>query len=192
MTTSPGSRRQFLKGTTSGLTTAWFALHWPAVLEAHEHARVAAADSQGNFEFLSSAQAGEIEAMAAQIIPTDNSPGAHEAGVIYFIDRALMTFDRDRQPVYRDGFALLKSHATEMFPGSTAFSQLNADQQTQLLTAIERTEFFETVRVHTIIGFLANPVHGGNRNEIGWKLIGFESRPSFKPPFGYYDAEEQS
>jgi gluconate 2-dehydrogenase gamma chain len=184
------SRREFLKGTTSGLTTAWLALHWPAVLQAHDHARAARADPQAGLEFFSPGQAAEIEAMAAQIIPSDASPGAREAGVIYFIDRAMVTFERERQPVYKEGLPFLQARTQEIFPGSTEFSKLNSDQQIQLLTAIEKTEFFEIVRLHTVMGFLADPDYGGNRDQIGWKLIGFESRPSFKPPFGYYDAEQ--
>jgi gluconate 2-dehydrogenase gamma chain len=186
------SRRQFLKGTASGLSSAWFALHWPAVLQAHEHARRAAANPQTKFEFFSPAEATEIEAVAAQIIPTTDSPGSKEAGVIYFIDRALMTFDQERQALYKKGIAFLQSRTTEMFPDGASFSKLKSQQQIQVLTAIEKTDFFESVRVHTIIGFLADPDYGGNRDQIGWKLIGFESRPSFEPPFGYYDAEGQS
>jgi gluconate 2-dehydrogenase gamma chain len=186
------SRRHFLKGTASGLSSAWMALHWPGVLQAHEHGRRAVSDPDAKFEFFSPTEAIEVEAMAAQIIPTTDSPGAREAGVIYFVDRALTTFDRERQPIYKDGLGLLQSRTKEIFPGTTSFSKLKSDQRIQLLTAIEKTEFFETVRVHTIMGFLADPDYGGNRDHIGWKLIGFEQRPSFKPPFGYYDAEEQS
>jgi hypothetical protein len=41
------------------------------------------------------------------------------------------------------------------------------------------------------MGFLGHPSHGGNRDLAGWKLIGFEDRAAFEPPFGYYDAGEQ-
>lgn len=185
------SRRQFLLGTASGLGSAWFALHWPAVLQAHEHARQAAASPNDKFEFFAPGEAAELDAVTAQIIPSgEGSPGAREAGVIYFIDRALMTFDRERQPVYKNGLSMLESRAREVFPGSEAFSKLATEQQVQLLTAIEKTDFFETVRVHTIMGFLADPSYGGNRDMVGWKLIGFEQKASWKPPFGYYDSEE--
>jgi hypothetical protein len=30
---------------------------------------------------------------------------------------------------------------------------------------------------------------GGNRDEVGWKLIGFEDKFHFEPPFGYYDKQ---
>jgi gluconate 2-dehydrogenase gamma chain len=33
--------------------------------------------------------------------------------------------------------------------------------------------FFQLLRSHVIAGFFADPVHGGNRDLLGWKLIGF-------------------
>jgi gluconate 2-dehydrogenase gamma chain len=33
--------------------------------------------------------------------------------------------------------------------------------------------FFEILRAHTIAGFFCDPIHGGNRGMVGWKLIGF-------------------
>ncbi|PYT19675.1 MAG: hypothetical protein DMG57_44565 [Acidobacteria bacterium] len=42
---------------------------------------------------LSIPQPPRIAAIANQIIPSNDGPGAREAGVIYFIDRALSTFD---------------------------------------------------------------------------------------------------
>ena len=33
------------------------------------------------------------------------------------------------------------------------------------------------------------PAYGGNRDGVGWKLIGFEDRHVFQPPFGYYDRD---
>ena len=47
------------------------------------------------------------------------------------------------------------------------------------------------VRTHTVIGFFARPVHGGNYDKIGWKLIGYDDSLNHKPPFGYYDAQPQ-
>jgi hypothetical protein len=38
-----------------------------------------------------------------------------------------------------------------------------------------------------MLGMFAMPTYGGNRNNIGWKLIGFEDAHVFYPPFGYYD-----
>ena len=53
------------------------------------------------------------------------------------------------------------------------------------------SSFFETVRVHTIVGFLVDPDsgRGGNRDGVGWKLIGRDRDHMFQPPFGYYDKD---
>jgi len=143
------------------------------------------------FAFLSAAQAAEVDAIAAQIIPSTDSPGAREAQVVHFIDRALTSFDRQNQGIYIQGLAALQEKVREVFPGTDNFSGLGSQQQIQILTAIEKTEFFEMVRMHTIMGFLAKPTYGGNYHEVGWKTIGFEDRMAYVPPFGYYDAEFQ-
>jgi gluconate 2-dehydrogenase gamma chain len=184
------SRRQFLITSASGLSSAWVALHWPAILRAHQHAHEAASsDKPAALHFFSAEQAAEVEAMAAQIIPTDDTPGAREAHVVYFMDQALITFDRARQRDYTRGLAQLQIRTERMFPSTKKFSQLYPKQQIRLLTAIEGTKFFELVRLHTIMGFLATPEYGGNYNKVGWKLIGFEDNFYYEPPFGYYDAQ---
>lgn len=187
------SRRSFLAGSAAGMGSAWIAANWSGILEAQEHAkRAATSGSPGKFEFFSQEQAAEVESVAAQIIPTDETPGAREAGAVYFIDRALTTFDRERQPVYTQGLGDLQVKTRELFPSAAKFSGLSKDQQIQVLKAIEKTPFFAQIRTHTITGFVANPEYGGNRDEIGWKLIGFEGKFHYQPPFGYYDAESKA
>ena len=38
-----------------------------------------------------------------------------------------------------------------------------------------------------MLGMFSHPVHGGNYQKIGWKLIGYVDQYSWAPPFGYYD-----
>jgi hypothetical protein len=54
------------------------------VLEALQHAHEAAQSGGGKLQYLDPQAAAEIEVLAAQIIPSDDGPGAKEAGVIYF------------------------------------------------------------------------------------------------------------
>ena len=167
----------------------WLVALWPQIAAAQEHAhRAVRSGTPAALTVLDSGMAAEIEAIAAQIIPSDGTPGAREAGVIYFIDRALTTFAKDKRDAYRTGLQETQAKRAEMFPGSKSIAGLAAEQQIALLQAIEKTAFFELVRMHTIMGFLGSPSHGGNRDLAGWKVIGFEDKHSFEPPFGYYDA----
>ncbi len=182
MSAEDTSRRQFLVGSMTGVSTAWIAMNWPALVQAQQMAHHTA-----QFAFFTPAQAVEIDAMASQIFPTDDTPGVHEAQVVNFIDISLTTFARDTQPVYTQGIQDLQTKTRELFPGATAFSALTSAQQIQVLTAIEGTPFFKTVRDHTVMGMFAGPQHGGNFGKVGWKLVGFDDTLAFKPPFGYYD-----
>jgi gluconate 2-dehydrogenase gamma chain len=186
------SRRAFLATSVAALAATWIAADWPGIAAAGEYAEQAQQTARSGrpvaLAVFSDAQAVELDAVVSKIIPTDETPGAHEAGIVYFIDRSVATFLSSSRAIYMQGFDELQAKAEQMFPGSNRFSALNATQQIQLLTAIETTPFFKMVRDHTVIGMFASPQHGGNHREAGWKLIGFENTLNFTPPFGYYDA----
>jgi len=69
-----------------------------------------------------------VEALTTQIIPSGGAPGAREAGVVYFIDRALATFDADKKESYRRGLARVRQARVKLFPESTASAALSSEQ----------------------------------------------------------------
>ena len=176
------TRRDWLLGTL-GVTA------WSAVASAQQHAHTAArSPSSAALEYFDPATARDIAAVAARIVPSDDGPGATEAGAVYFIDRALKTFAADQQVGYREGLADLKLRREKLFPGSTSFAALSVAEQTRLLHSMQTTDFFSLLRQHTVLAWLGSPDYGGNRDSVGWKYIGFDDRGAFVPPFGYYDA----
>ncbi len=199
------NRRNFLLRAGTGLSAAWLTANWPALLSAAKHAHDAAkAAAPPKFEFFSAEEAAEIDAITACVIPTDDTPGAHEAGVVYFIDRVLTTIAEGDQKTYREGLPELQARVKEMFPSASKFSDLTAEQQDAVLHSFDENapatrrafrarpgahNFFETVRLHTIQGFLIDPEFDGNRDGVGWKVIGREREHTFQPPFGYYDKD---
>ncbi len=193
MTSKPGNtpdRRRFLLSSVQGASAAWITLNWPAVMAAAEHAAQAAkAVVPPKLEALTADQAAAVEAIASRIIPSDDSPGAREAGVIYFIDRALTTFAAESLADYQKNLPVFEARTHELFPNVQRFSDAAPEQQDAVLKALEEQPFFELVRSHTVMGFLSDPMRGGNRDGVGWKLIGFDSSPAFTPPFGYYDRD---
>ncbi len=199
------SRRTFLLRAGTGISAAWISANWTALLSASRHAHSAAvAANPPKLEFFTPEQATEIDAISARIIPTDELPGAHEAGVLYFIDRGLATFSADDQKTYREGLPELQARVTEMFPNAAKFSSLTLQQQDEVLHSLDENapspqrpfraspgaqSFFETMRQHTIAGFLIDPDFGGNDSGAGWKVIGREREHMFQAPFGFYDKD---
>jgi len=206
MTSFDSARRDFLQLLGGTASAAWLSTSWPALVSAAEHAHQAAKSDHPALEVLTADQAREVEALAACIIPTTDTPGAREAGVVYFIDRALKTFFSDALPVYQKGLEAARKTTAELFPGVPRFSAATEEQKMKIFTQIaveserqnevprrlapgDSPDFFQTLRVHTIFGFLVDPEGGGNRDYAGWKAIGRDPSHSFSPPFGFYDKD---
>jgi hypothetical protein len=195
MNESDAARRRFLFATGGVLAGTLAAFNWPAIAAAADHAEHAshAASAAGSISpqlgFLSGADAADVEAIASQILPSGASPGAREAHVVYFIDRALATFFSDRAVQFRDGLTEFRQAFGHAHPEVASFSAASATVQTGFLTSVEGTDFFASLRMLTIVGTLCSPVYGGNFEGAGWKLLGFRDQHVFTPPFGYYDRD---
>jgi gluconate 2-dehydrogenase gamma chain len=186
------SRRDFLYTSGAALHGAWIAANLPAIRAAAKHAR-AAAGTSAPFQTLSTAEARDLDAIAALIFPTDDTPGAREAGVIHFMDRALGDFAAESLEAIRAGLVELQATVDAAHPGAGAFADLPLERQAAILTELEQREepdFFDEVRTLTVQGMFALSSYGGNQHDVGWALLGFDASPVFRPPFGYYDRPE--
>ena len=155
--------------------------------KAHAAAQLA---GEAKISFLSAAEAKDIEAVTAQIIPTDDTPGAREAGVVHFIDRALATFLSHLAGDYRAHLAEFQAAFRD------AASRRRIVRVARLRTADRVSEDGRSTRRSSRRRGCSRssacsplPVYGGNRDGVGWKLIGFEAQHLFQPPFGYYDRD---
>lgn len=181
------SRRQFLQGSGGLVGSSWLAAKMPLLLALGHGAGQAACvakESGAAFKNISAEEATELSAIAAQIIPTTDTPGAAEAGVIYFIDEALSGFMAGAAGSIRDGLKqMLEDNGGE-------FSSLPSEEQIDVLTRIEQGRFFGTMRFLTVMGMFCMPTRGGNRDQAGWDMIGFSHQHAWQPPFGFYDERE--
>jgi hypothetical protein len=137
----------------------------------------------GQLLFFSARQGATVEAIAERLFPANElGPGAAAIGVLTYIDRALAGHDAALQETYVRGLAALDA-AAEVAHGG-AFAALPAEQQDGLLGEMERgmlpgmtapsgLEFFEVLLTHTRQGLFGDPVHGGNRDGMGWQLLGY-------------------
>jgi len=200
------ARRDFLQLLSGYVGAGWLGANWPGLLSAAEHAHQAVKSSNPVLEVLTAEQARELDALTVCIIPTDDTPGAREAGVVYFIDRALKTYASDALPTYQKGIDAVQKFTGELFPGIARFSEATEEQKIKILTELSAesdlqkgvprrglptgsSDFLRTLRFDTICGFLVDPEGGGNRDFAGWKAIGRDAAHNFAPPFGYYDKD---
>jgi gluconate 2-dehydrogenase gamma chain len=181
--------------------------------------------------FFDQHQRATVEAAMARIIPTDDTPGAREAGAVDFVDRYLsgigyiyalpdgsgfeqLTGRRANawqqrvelaRSKYVAGIAELDRQCHERH--GSDFVDLDDQRRDEMLRTIERSgseaaerawrdtpaiayggpvepalqqtnaeadlDFFNLLVTHTRQGFLADPIYGGNRDRVGWQVIGF-------------------
>lgn len=188
MTNKVLTRREFLRTTTETARNSLILLSAPALLAAGQQAHAAMLAGE-ELTTLTVIEAIEFEAIASRIIPTDETPGAKEAGVIYFIDNVLGNSRAELLPELRTGLSQLQQSVDSKF-GNPMFSALTADQQDSLLQDIEKTTFFTDVRYLAVAGMFSMPSLGGNRDRVGWEVMGFEDRHAWVSPYGYYDAQQ--
>jgi hypothetical protein len=251
------SRRFFLKSSGAAVaSTGAAAVGTVAVLDGRsataQEATPAAAPDHGGMpgmagegraiQFFNIHEAQTVDALVSRILPgSAEDPGAHEAGVVFYIDRALggsnlgytlktytqgpfsvvseepvpveRSSSRDiyeyvtvaaeqvarygyqsvltPQEVYRRGIEFVDAYAQSQFQKD--FVDLTAEQQDQILTDMDEDKvtgfegpsgkaFFTQLRNDTIEGMFGDPMYGGNRDLVGWKLIGYPGAQRFYTP----------
>jgi gluconate 2-dehydrogenase gamma chain len=159
--------------------------------------------------FFNDFEARAVEAIAERIIPGgDGDVGATEAGVVYYIDRAVAGFSISLQKVYRRGLRELGTFCQRKYGKS--FVDLTPERKDEVIRRFLGPEsgdaaaahkpvgeddydfaaghgshgarnldkslldrLFAVMREHAIEGLFCDPVYGGNRNAVGWRLVGF-------------------
>ncbi|MFO1024433.1 MAG: gluconate 2-dehydrogenase subunit 3 family protein [Acetobacteraceae bacterium] len=90
------------------------------------------------------------------------------------------------QEVYRVAIREIDQHCRAAF--DRPFAQLKGEQQLLVLNELEADQialpslsskfFFDLLWRNTEEGYFADPLYGGNRDKVGWKLLGFPGVPS--------------
>lgn len=97
------------------------------------------------------------------------------------VDNPLTTtlLETDLRRKYREGLAALDTLAQEQF--GQPFVALTAAQQSLVLGKAD-PDFVTLLTYHTVEGLLCPPEYGGNRDLLGWQLVGFDGDSQ---PLGY-------
>jgi gluconate 2-dehydrogenase gamma chain len=138
----------------------------------------------------------ELAAVAAaceRILPRDEDPGAKDANVPAYIDRMLQTPELTKmRSDFLQGLSALERRSRSMF--QKGFAEAAPEQQDELLTLFKdsgrgtgEAHFYELLVVLTLEGFLGDPSYGGNKDRVGWRLVGFDTvgTVAMAPPEGH-------
>lgn len=142
----------------------------------------AAAPAREPLESLTAEEADLLEAIVARLIPTDeHGPGATEAGVVHYVDRALGGALASSREAYTSGLAAFDRYARSS--RGKPFRELAPVDQDSVLIDVETgaapgfagssAAFFSLVLAHAHQGMFGDPYYGGNANFVGWDLIGY-------------------
>ena len=143
--------------------------------------------SSSSWRFFTDTEADTARAVCDCLIPPDEYPGAGWAGAVNFLDIQLTGHLRKHAPVYRAGLAAVDRAARARY--GEAFSRLDTARQVEFLKAIEKgkagggwapteqQQFFALILAHTMQSFYGDPRHGGNRDEVGYRMLGIPATP---------------
>ena len=180
-------RREFLEAISASLAATLSAAKFGELSVAGAYAAEIPANAP--YEFLTADQARLLDVITAHIVPTDDTPGAREAHVVRFIDHAFATIFAEFQKDFADTIVAFNDFMATFRPDGAPFLRLTHSEQIAALRDLERLkpDVFYPFRDLTMNGMFSHPVHGGNHEKIGWRLIGYVDQYSWVPPFGYYD-----
>jgi len=133
-----------------------------------------------------------LKAVMSRLIPADESGGgAFEARAFVYVDRALAGANAKHLPAYRAGLGAIQAWA--LARGARTIGQVAAADLDALLVRLQAgtadqtagsdrktvnlpdggRAFFALLLQHTLEGTFCDPMHGGNHNFIGWRLLGY-------------------
>jgi gluconate 2-dehydrogenase gamma chain len=166
--------------------------------------------------FFNTEEAAFVEAAVARLIPKDDQwAGALEAGAPNYMDKQLAGAWGAGERLYRNGpwqpgtptqGYQLSFTPAELFRSAIGainkelaqrpFAKMSPDEQDDYLKSLEAggkdlggvpsEVFFAHLRQCTLEGFFSDPVYGGNRDMVSWRMIGFPGAYA-----SYYDLVDQ-
>jgi gluconate 2-dehydrogenase gamma chain len=127
------------------------------------------------------AQFAVLTAAVDRLIPRDEDPGAVDAQVPQYIDAALQAQQLQKMRIdFSNGLNALDRRCQRMH--QKGFAAASPAQQDDVLKVAFKEapessgefKWYDLLVTLTMEGFLGDPSYGGNKDKVGWKLMGFD------------------
>jgi hypothetical protein len=146
-----------------------------AAQHVHEASSVPVSFANYKPRFFTEQQYSAVDTLAEIIIPADDqSPGAHAAGVPFYVDTVLLYSDAETKELWKNGLASIDEAARAQF--DVPFLQCNHQQREQLIATLaaeekaprkEAERFFVAMKHMTIEGYALSDV--GMTQHFGYR-----------------------
>jgi gluconate 2-dehydrogenase gamma chain len=121
-----------------------------------------------------------VTALCDRVLPKDEDPGAVEANVPEYIDQALQQQQlRKMKDDFLGGVAAIDRRCQRMH--KVGFVKATPAQQDDVITVFKESppdtgefKWYEILIALNLEGYLGDPSYGGNKDKVGWKVMGFD------------------
>ncbi len=154
----------------------------PAAAQTHEHAPSEGDAGKPAAPFFDAAQRATLDRLSDIIIPSDEqSPGAHAAGVVRYLDLLAVHAPAERQQLWRRGIEAVESAARSRY--SHSFTECTPAQQEAIVALMAEHEgsprnelerFFMLLKQAVMDGYRFSEI--GVKQYMGWTGNQFETK----------------
>jgi hypothetical protein len=148
----------------------------------HDHGPAATANIEGYApRFFSVAQCRTIDRLTDIIIPSDDqSPGAHAAGVRFYVDTVLHYADAGTQQKWRSGLVAVDESARTSF--NESFGECSIQEQEHIVAVMARNETNPSTELELFFGLLkVLAVEAYSASEVGQtRYFGYTGNTAIK------------
>jgi hypothetical protein len=154
------------------------------------------ADSiKGGFKFFNPHQAQVLEEVTSLIVPSDESPGAKEARVVFEIDKAIAN-NQELEHSYARGIEALDFMAKQL-AGRDNFLDLSQDEMMEILDMAYATKSLSSrgslpiqfgnmlPGILLVNHLIPKTIEIFYMSEAGWKVVGYQGPPQWKGNLDY-------
>ena len=192
------TRRKFIHIVTSfSVLSSFFPSNYLFSLWAEEKENTLSSQKllKDKFEFFTPYQATVVEQVTALIIPSDDSPGAREAGVVFEIDKTIVK-NQMLKNSYAKGIEALHLMAKQL-AGKDGFLDLNQDEMMEILNIAYASESLSNRSaisnqygsmlpgILLINHLIRQTIEIFYSSELGWKVVGYHGPPQWKGNLDY-------
>jgi hypothetical protein len=140
-----------------------------------------------NFKSFDAYQAKVVEELTSLIIPSNDTPGAKEAGVVFKLDNIVYE-NPNLKKLYLFGIQWLDYMAQNLY-GKKKFLELTKDQMIEVLNIADpyktgQSKNFNNIDTRTLKNFFGTLIQQTKyvfyTSETGWRAVGYQGPPQWR------------